>query len=186
MLKNITSITLLLIIAALICFLSCGCQRIESWKWERKLNKELKLMGHRNWIVVADSAYPVQNKTGIETIATSGEQLETIRKVWMALEKAKHVRLKIYLDVELDSVSESDAPGIEVYRRELKNIFQGWQIHSIAHEELIAKLDEAAETFKILIIKTDIKLPYTSVFLELDCGYWNEHAEKRLRETMRQ
>jgi hypothetical protein len=27
-------------------------------------------------------------------------------------------------------------------------------------------------------------LPYTSVFLQLDCGYWSPEAEKRLRTTM--
>jgi hypothetical protein len=27
-------------------------------------------------------------------------------------------------------------------------------------------------------------LPYTSVFLQLDCGYWSADAERRLREAM--
>ena len=45
-------------------------------------------------------------------------------------------------------------------------------------------LDEAGQTFRVLIIKTDMTLPYTSVFLQLDCGYWTAEAEKRLRETM--
>jgi len=36
----------------------------------------------------------------------------------------------------------------------------------------------------VLVIKTDMTIPYTSVFFELDCGYWDSDAEKRLREGM--
>jgi len=28
-------------------------------------------------------------------------------------------------------------------------------------------------------------IPYTSVFMRLDCGYWTEDQENRLREMMR-
>jgi hypothetical protein len=38
--------------------------------------------------------------------------------------------------------------------------------------------------FRILIIKTELTIPYTSVFLELDCGYWDGEAEKQLREAI--
>jgi D-ribose pyranose/furanose isomerase RbsD len=186
MLSDKTSIICLLILSALIVCMSCGCQKVDSWKWERKLSKELKLMGHRNWIVVADSAYPAQHRTGIETIVVGGDQLQAVEKVLNSVEKAKHVQGNIYLDAELDSVSESDAPGIKVYRKELQRLLEGRSANSVGHEELIAKLDEAAKVFKVLIIKTDMTLPYTSVFLELDCGYWNPKAEERLREKMRQ
>jgi len=32
---------------------------------------------------------------------------------------------------------------------------------------------------------TKICIPYTSVFLQLECGYWNGEAEHRLRAAMR-
>jgi hypothetical protein len=35
-----------------------------------------------------------------------------------------------------------------------------------------------------LIVKTDMTIPYTSVFFELDCGYWNAGAEERLRQAI--
>ena len=43
----------------------------------------------------------------------------------------------------------------------------------------------AGATFRVLIIKTDMTLPYTSVFCELDCGYWSAAAEQRLREALK-
>jgi len=36
--------------------------------------------------------------------------------------------------------------------------------------------------YKILVLKTDQTVPYTSVFIKLDCGYWNEGKEKRFRD----
>jgi hypothetical protein len=34
------------------------------------------------------------------------------------------------------------------------------------------------------VLKTNMTLPYTSVFIELDCGYWSPEAEARLRAAM--
>ena len=38
--------------------------------WRERLTEELPVLGHRNWIVVADAAYPAQCRPGIETLAT--------------------------------------------------------------------------------------------------------------------
>ena len=53
------------------------------------------------------------------------------------------------------------------------------------HEEIIARLDQAGATFRILILKTRMTLPYTSVFFQLECGYWTAEAEQKLREAIR-
>ena len=52
------------------------------------------------------------------------------------------------------------------------------------HDEIISKLDHAARMFSILIVKSTMTIPYTSVFIELDCGYWNADAEARLRSRI--
>ncbi len=102
------------------------------------------------------------------------------------MSKTSHVRPIIYHDSELQNVSEADAPGIKAYHRELEPLLQKCAVRTIPHEELIARLDEAARVFRILILKTGMTLPYTSVFFELDCGYWSTEAEKRLRDKMSQ
>jgi hypothetical protein len=63
-------------------------------------------------------------------------------------------------------------------------ILKDRQVRVMPHEEIITKLDGAAKLFNILLLKTNMTLPYTSIFLELDCGYWTEEAEKALRERM--
>ena len=41
-----------------------------------------------------------------------------------------------------------------------------------------------SKMFNVLLLKTDMVLPYTSVFLQLDCGYWNAEKEQRLRDAL--
>lgn len=151
--------------------------------WRAKVASELPLMGHRNWIAVVDSAYPLQNSAGIETVETDGDQLDVVRAVLDQISKAKHVRPVIFTDAELKFVPEADAPGVTAYREALGHLLTGAK--SLPHEQIIGKLDEAGKTFHILVLKTRMTIPYTSVFLRLDCGYWNDEQEKRLRERMR-
>jgi L-fucose mutarotase/ribose pyranase (RbsD/FucU family) len=152
--------------------------------WKRELRALLPLLGHRNWIVVADSAYPAQSKPGIETMVSGAGQIEVARGVLDAIAASKHVRANIYLDQELQFVLERDAPGVSRYRTQLAELLKSAKTTTLAHEQIIAKLDQAAQTFRVLIIKTDLTVPYTSIFFELDCGYWSAGAEQRLRQSM--
>jgi hypothetical protein len=36
----------------------------------------------------------------------------------------------------------------------------------------------------VVLIKTPLTIPYTSVFVELDCGYWSPESEAALRARM--
>ncbi len=152
--------------------------------WERTFCDRLASYGHRNWIVIADSAYPAQTRPGIEIIAAESDQLDVLGKVLAALADAEHVKPIAYTDAELRFVNEKDAPGISAYRRRLVAVLDGSEVRELPHEQIIARLDKAAELFCVLIIKTRMAIPYTSVFLELDCGYWNAESESRLRNAM--
>lgn len=154
--------------------------------WELELQRRLALFGHRNWIVVADAAYPAQSNPGIETIAAGTDQLPILEAVLGRIAASAHVRANIYIDQELEFLEEQDAPGIASYRRELRALLKDIGAQKLPHEQIIARLDQCAKVFKVLIIKTNLTLPYTSVFLELDCGYWSADAENRLRKAMQQ
>jgi hypothetical protein len=163
---------------------ACFCPRGLADSWKDKLTTELPLLGHRNWIVIVDSAYPLQTSPGIETVVTGESQLDVLRTVLATLQKTKHVQPVIYTDEELKSVPEKYAPGIQAYRRDLAQILGDRPVQSLLHEQIIAKLDDAGKTFHILVLKTNLTLPYTSVFLQLQCGYWSSDAETALRKTM--
>jgi L-fucose mutarotase/ribose pyranase (RbsD/FucU family) len=153
-------------------------------EWEKTLLARLPLFGHRNWIVVVDAAYPLQSNPGIETIVCSEPQIEVARRVMESIAASAHVRATIYTDAELAYLQEENAPGIEHFRRQLSELLQQQPVCQVSHEEIIGKLDKAATLFRVLVVKTNMVLPYTSVFFELDCGYWNADAEQKLRAAM--
>jgi hypothetical protein len=57
------------------------------------------------------------------------------------------------------------------------------QTKVMPHEEIISRLDEDSRMFNVLLLKTNLTIPYTSVFIQLDCGYWDAEKEKRLRDS---
>ncbi len=152
--------------------------------WVETLRQRIPLYGHRNWIVVADSAYPQQSNEGIETLVSGADQVDVLKEVLAALASSKHVRPIIYTDRELQFLPETDAPGVTEYRRQLATIFGDQKINVLPHEQIIKRLGEVSQSFRVLIIKTNMTVPYTSVFLQLDCAYWNPDAEARLRATL--
>lgn len=179
------ALTITFLTAALI-LLSCGCRTVavERSTWRDRFEAELPVFGHRNWIVIADSAYPAQTSPGVETVFTGDEQVAVVASVIEALARTRHVRPVVYLDAELAAVPETLAPGVTTYRTELERVLAGQRVLSAPHDDLIARLDTAGKTFRVLILKTGLTIPYSSVFIELDCGYWGPEAERQLREAM--
>jgi len=153
--------------------------------WEKLLDATLPLYGHRNWLVVADAAYPAQSRPGIQTILSCTNHQVVIEKVLALLRASRHVRPTVHLDKELAFVEEADAPGAGSYRSWLVGALQGLSVSSLPHEEIISMLDRAGQMFSITVIKTDMTIPYTAVFFELDCAYWDSDSEKRMRAAMR-
>jgi len=152
--------------------------------WRDRVAEAMPLLGHRNWILIVDSAYPLLSAPGIETIETDAGQLEVIRHVLIALDRSTHVRPVIFMDAELPFVPEQDAPGVSAYRNETSDLLRDYPFESLPHDRIIANMEEAAKHFNILVLKTNMTVPYTSVFIRLDCKYWSEDAEKRLRDRM--
>ena len=152
--------------------------------WRATLDERLPRLGHRNWIVVADSAYPWQASAGIETIDTGSDHVTVLRGVLEAIAGSRHVRPVVHLDAELPFVAEAHAPGVTACREALAGALGGLATVSLPHEEAIGLLDEAGRAFRILLLKTTLALPYTSVFVRLDCGYWSAEAVAALRSAI--
>jgi len=179
--RNATSSTAKVFVlgAMILCLLGC-----RDTKWQSQLEGNLPEFGHRNWIVVADSAYPKQNSSGIRTAVTGLDQIDVLEKVLEVIEEAPHVRAIVQLDAELAHVAEADAPGVEAYRKRLEGLLEGRVVQVKPHEEIIADLDEASKMFNVLVLKTTMTVPYTSVFFQLDCAYWSADQEARLRQAL--
>ena len=155
-----------------------------SQNWKTEVENTIKLFGHRNWIVVADGAYPKQSNPAIKTITVDDNQLEVVQFVNEIIKKSPHVQANIFMDKEMAFVPEKDAAGIEKYRAELNKILNKNNLKTQLHEDIIKELDNSAKLFDVLIIKTNLSIPYTSVFFQLECGYWNAKAENNLRTNL--
>lgn len=153
--------------------------------WKTDLEAKLKLYGHRNWIVIADGAYPQQSNPAIETITIDASQLEAVEYVSNLVAKATHVDANIFVDKEMAYVAEENAKGITDYRNNLNKVLDGKPVKTMLHEDIIRELDASAKLFNVLIIKTDLAIPYTSVFFQLECGYWNGASEGELRDALK-
>jgi hypothetical protein len=164
--------------------MTISAQTAGSAAWKSRVAESMPLLGHRNWILVVDSAYPLQTSPGIETIETNADQLEVVKYVLGAVSSSIHVRPLITMDSELHFVPDQDAPGASAYRTAIGNLLQGYKIDTLPHERILASMDETSKQYHILVLKTTMTIPYTSVFIRLDCKYWSAEAEKRLRENM--
>jgi len=172
---------------AIVLFLGATLMNLNSASagdWKSVLSERLPLYGHRNWIVIADAAFPAQTSPGIETIACNDSHIDIVRGILGMLAGTRHVRPVVYIDSELAFLSEKDAPGIGEFRKNLSETMGSLKMNRMLHEKIIARLDSSGKMFKILMVKTPMTLPYTSVFINLDCGYWGDDAEKRLRKSM--
>jgi hypothetical protein len=152
--------------------------------WMTKVAETMPLLGHRNWILVVDSAYPLQASPGVETVETGESQLDVVRYVLGEINRSIQVRPDIYMDAELPFVPDDDAPGASAYRREIGDLLRDYGVQARPHEKIISDIDEAGKVFHVLVLKTNMTVPYSSVFMRLNCKYWSDEAEKRMRAKM--
>ena len=157
----------------------------EANAWKQALTKRLPLLGHRNWILVVDSAYPLQTSPGLEVIETNAGQIEVTRAVLAQIKDSIHVRPVIFMDAELPFLTEEDSPGANAYRQQIAAALHDYTVQDALHEQLIAQISNAGKEFKILVLKTRLTVPYSSVFIRLDCKYVSVDAEDRLRARMK-
>jgi L-fucose mutarotase/ribose pyranase (RbsD/FucU family) len=152
--------------------------------WQTIVQQRLAVYGHRNWIVVADAAYPAYSQSGVETIVANQDLPSVLKYVARAISSSKHVRATVFVDQELQFVQETDYPGVTALRAAITQTFAKGGLSTIPHSEAISKIDDAGKTFRVLFIKTNTTIPYTSVFMRLDCGYITDEVDKKIKDAM--
>ena len=153
--------------------------------WTQEFERLLPLLGHRNWILVVDKAYPYQSAPGITYIDTKAPLTDVLERVLSDLKNASHVNPTFYTDQELSFLSEDLVAGIDAFRAELQKRLAGANVQTLLHDSVFKKLDEASRLFHVAVLKTECTIPYSSVFIQLECGYWTAEKEQALRAKMR-
>jgi len=147
------SIPLLVALILILPFASASAQPPPGeTNWRSTLEAALPLLGHRNWIVIADSAYPWQNSPGLQTVETGADYFEVVQTVLHELSKTTHVRPIVYTDAELPFVPENQAKGIGALRARLGEMLKARDVRALPHEQIIGMLDDSGKTFRILVL----------------------------------
>lgn len=152
--------------------------------WQAAVDHQAAQLGYRNWIVIAEASFPAQNRPGMRQVTASVEAPEALDYVLQALEQTENVRPQIYLTREVRSVDNDFAPGIENHRKRIQTALHGHEATELDQQSLLTLLEDANRSFDVLVIRTQSALPYSSVFLELQPGYWDAQSENLLRERI--
>lgn len=165
--------------------ISIGCAGFKQEQtWQAAVDRQAGQLGYRNWIVIAEASFPAHSRPGIRQVNASVEIPEALDYVLNALEQTESVRPHVYVTRELRSVENDFAPGIDDLRKRLKSSLHGHEPAELDQQSLLTLLEDANRSFDVLVIRTPTALPYSSVFLELQPGYWDVDSEMRLRERI--
>jgi hypothetical protein len=165
-------------------FQGCALLSQDEALWKSAVNRQSAQLGFRNWIVVAEASFPAFSRTGVHQVPANVEIPEALDYVLQAIDQTQHVKPNIYITRELRSMSNDSAPGIDELRERLETSLHGLENTSLEQDSLMTLLTDANRSFDVLIIRTTSALPYGSVFIELQPGYWDAEAEQQLRERM--
>lgn len=145
---------------------------------------QLQQLGARNWVVIADPTYPIPSGAGAVTVSVPSNTADTFREVLDQLELQASVTPRIWVSNELEAVPEERAPGIGEYRKSVNNLLSGRFCYRLDERIIAMQLAEAAKQFRVLYIKTNTRLPYSTIAIELDSGYWNSDDETEIRTRL--
>jgi L-fucose mutarotase/ribose pyranase (RbsD/FucU family) len=173
----------ILALGAALLSLGCADMRPEN-SWRGAVDSQAAQLGYRNWIVIAEASFPAHNRPGVRQVSAPVEIPEALDYVLHALEQTENVRPQVYLTREVRAVENDFAPGIDEIRKRIQSALHGHEATELDQQSLLTLLEDANRSFDVLVIRTQSALPYTSVFLELQPGYWDEASETRLRERI--
>ncbi len=151
--------------------------------WKTEFERVLPLLGHRNWILVVDKAYPLQSAAGMTYINSSEPIEEVLKYVLQSIDQESHIKPIIYTDRELQALNQFGGKEAEMVAT-INGVLDGREVESIMHDDIFGKLDTASKLFNVIVIKTESTVAYSSVFVELDCGYWTAQKEAKLRASL--
>ena len=162
----------------------CAGDPDASRPWKKTIRHELAHLGARNWIVVAEAAFPVRSRPGLRVIHIDADIPDLVDGIEQVIEEKHHVKPRIYVTSEIGKVEYDYAPGVKNYRKELEHALHGRETLALRNDMLMRMVDNTSKNYRVLVIKSRTALPYASVFMELGSGYWDAESENVLRNAM--
>ncbi|GAA5484451.1 hypothetical protein [Haloferula sargassicola] len=171
------------------CLVACGAALLASCfgpagGWRAEVEMQTAQLGYRNWIVIAEASFPAHSQPGTRQINSYEPVPVVLDDVLTTLEKTEHVRPKIYMTRELRAVENDYAPGIDQLRKDIEASLHGHEVIELEQDSLVTLVQDAQRSFDVLVVRTNTALPYSTIFIELEPGYWDGESETRLREQI--
>lgn len=171
-----------MLLVPLFALLGLGCASFpSSGSWQGAVQRHVAQLGFRNWIVIAEASFPAYSRSGVHQVTAQSEIPEVLAQVLQTIDQTQHVKPNVYLTRELWSMNNDSAPGIDELKKKNDQFLAGMEVASLDQESLMSLIADANRSFDVLIIRTTSALPYSSVFLELQPGYWDAESEQQLR-----
>jgi D-ribose pyranose/furanose isomerase RbsD len=165
--------------------LVAGCAMIpQHGGWRDELAMRASQLGYRNWIVIAEASFPAHSRPGVRQVNANEEIPVVVDEVLRTLERTEHVTPRLYVAREMHALENDYAPGIDEFRKRLQQAMHAHETTELEQQSLLTLMEDTSKTFEVLVIRTNTALPYTSVFMELQPGYWNADSESALREKL--
>lgn len=157
----------------------------DSANWKNTIDSILPGYGHRNWILVVDKAFPaLASSSGMKVININTTILPVLRYLNTAIQKSPHVFAHLYMDKELNFIPSEKESILHQFKDSLHDIFRQQAVAPILHDSVFTKVAATSKEFQVLVLKTNTRLAYCSIYFQLDCKYWNADKEKALRNAM--
>lgn len=153
--------------------------------WQEEVNRELRVLGERNWIVIAEPSFSSLSGAGARTVIADEDSTEILYYVLETLDAQSHANPKIQIPLELAYVDDDYAPGVSKFRKKLDKLLLGRNTLEARHETLRTLMMDASKNYTVLVIKSSTALPFSNIFIELDSGYWNSESQSHLRDKMK-
>jgi len=152
--------------------------------WTGTVRHELGFLGARNWVVIAEAAFPIQNRSGLRVIQVDDDIPAVLDGIEDIIAENHHVKPRVYVAAELASVPYDYAPGVNAYKKSFEEALHGRATVKLDHQMLMGLLADTQKSYRVLVIKTRTTIPYSTVFVELGSGYWDAESEAVLRTEM--
>ena len=153
--------------------------------WAGIVEREVDALGIQSWIIVAESSFPVVSGLGVRTLVLDGEIPQIVDCIVNHLAKSETVTPSFNTALELSFVSNDRVPGIDYLREQHNEALHEHQVRQMDNRSLTLLAHSDASKYAIMVLKSKTALPSSSVFIELDSGYWDRESEDRLRQEMK-
>jgi len=72
--------------------------------WVGSIRNELGYLGARNWVVIAEAAFPVHSRRGLKVIQVDEDIPEVLKGLEEVIEEKHHVKPRVYVTTEIGEI----------------------------------------------------------------------------------